>query len=342
MRDEDFMGQAIVQARRGVGRTSPNPAVGAVLVRGGQVVAKGFHRRAGEPHAEIEALRALTKPEDARGATLYVTLEPCSTRGRTPPCVAAIVQAGIGRVVIGTLDPNPSHAGRAVSLLEANGVTVTTGVRAAECAALNRPFNKWIVQKMPYVIAKYAMTLDGRLTLPLADGRWLTGEEAQRDVHRLRAQVDAILIGANTLRLDNPRLTVRGVKGARQPWRVIISRGGTLPAQARMFTDEWRERTLLFRQKSLRAVLRELGRREVTSVLIEGGMQVLGEAFDRRLVDAVQAYMVPRIGGGEVLAMGGRGSKEERLAPRLIDPVYRALGEDVRITGEVAWGKVES
>lgn len=337
MNDARFMRLALQQARRGLGQTSPNPAVGAVVVKDGRVLAAGFHRRAGLPHAEVEALHALPSKKLARGASLYVTLEPCTTHGRTPPCVQAIRQAGLARVIIGANDPNPKHAGRAAGWLEAHGIATTSGVLAGECAALNRAYHKWIVQKMPWVIAKYAMTLDGRLTLPPGESRWLTSEEARSDVHRLRAQVDAILIGANTLRMDNPRLTVRGVPGARQPWRVVISRGGSLPGGALLFTDDHKDKTLVFRDKTLHTVLRELARREVTSVLIEGGMQVLGEAFDRGLVDAVQAYMAPLVAGGHVPAVGGRGFRDMARAPQLLAPVYQALGDDVRITGEVAF-----
>jgi len=336
MDDEQFMQMAILQARRGLGQTSPNPAVGALVVKDRQVLAMGYHRKAGQPHAEVEAIDSLPTPKLAQGATLYVTLEPCTTKGRTPPCVEAIAASGFGRVVFGAHDPNPKHSGRAIPWLEERGIEVTSGVLASECAAINPEFNKWITQRIPRVIAKFAMTLDGKLTLPPGEGRWLTSDEARRDVHRLRARVDAILIGANTLRMDNPHLTVRGVAGARQPWRVVISRGGSLPAAAHLFTDEWKDRTLVFRNKPLKTVLRDLARREVTSVMIEGGMQTLGEAFDRGLVDAVQAYISPIVAGGHVKAVGGRGARAGLMAPQLIAPTYQAMGDDLRVTGEVA------
>jgi diaminohydroxyphosphoribosylaminopyrimidine deaminase/5-amino-6-(5-phosphoribosylamino)uracil reductase len=168
--DERFMRLALREAAKGAGRTSPNPAVGAVIVRGGRVLARGYHHAAGQPHAEIEALRALPRPELARGARLYVTLEPCSTHGRTPPCTEAILAAGLGRVVIGAVDPNPRHAGRAGELLAAGGVSVTAGVLAEECARLNRAFNKWIVTGEPWVIAKAALTRDGSLTRAAGEG----------------------------------------------------------------------------------------------------------------------------------------------------------------------------
>ena len=335
MHDDEFMRAALAEARRGLGHTSPNPAVGAVIVRGGKIVARGYHHRAGLPHAEIEALRALPKPALAKGATIYVTLEPCSTDGRTPPCVNAIIAAGLRRVVIGAIDPNPAHAGRGVELLRAAGVTVTTGVLGKECCALNAAFNHWIVTKLPLVIAKAGMSLDGRLSRPPGEGQWLTNAAARKDAHQLRAQVDAILVGAETVRRDNPRLTVRGIRGAKQPWRIVITRSGNLPKDAHLFTDVHRERTLVYRGKSLRAVLRDLGKRQITSVMIEGGGGVLGEAFDRRLVQRAHFYLAPLLCGGPAVVVSGRGVGSSAEAAIIREPVYLQLGDNLRLTGEV-------
>jgi diaminohydroxyphosphoribosylaminopyrimidine deaminase/5-amino-6-(5-phosphoribosylamino)uracil reductase len=342
MQDEEFMRAALAEARRGLGHTSPNPAVGAVIVRGGKIVARGYHHRAGLPHAEIEALRALPKPELAKGATIYVTLEPCSTHGRTPPCVNAIIAAGFRRVVIGTIDPNPSHAGRGVEILRAAGITVVTGVLEKECRELNAAFNHWIVTKLPLVIAKAGMSLDGRLTRPPGEGQWLTNAAARKDAHQLRAQVDAILVGAETVRRDNPRLTVRGVRGARQPWRIVMTRSGNLPKDAHLFTDEHRERTLVYRGKSLRAVLRDLGKRQITSVMIEGGGGVLGEAFDRRLVQRAHFYVAPLLCGGPAVVVSGRGVGSNAEAATIRDAIYTRLGDNLRLTGEVEYPKPNS
>ena len=335
--DEQTMHMALREARRGLGQTSPNPAVGAVIVRDGRIIARGYHRRAGLPHAEIEALDALKKPAQARGATLYVTLEPCSTHGRTPPCVEAILRAGLRRVVVGTIDPNPSHAGRGVEILRTAGVTVTTGVLEAECRELNAAFNHWIVTKFPLVIAKAGMSLDGRLTRPPGEGQWLTSPAARADAQKLRAQVDAILVGAETVRADNPRLTVRGIPGARQPWRVVLTRSGRLPGEAHIFTDAHRDRTLVYRGKSMRAVLRDLGQRQVTSVLIEGGGQVLGEAFDRRLVHRIQFYVAPLLCGGPAVIIGGHGARSTADSIAIRHPHYEKVGSDLRLTGEVEY-----
>ncbi len=278
------MWAALAEARRGIGTASPNPAVGAVLVQRGRITATGYHRATGLPHAEIECL-ADAPGASLRSATLYVTLEPCSTTGRTPPCTIAIVRAGVGRVVIGATDPNPLHGGRAIRELRSAGIEVTTGVLAVECTRLNEAFNKWIVTGKPFVIAKCGMSLDGRLTRTPNEERWLTSPAARRHARQLRAQVDAIVIGAETLRQDNPRLTTRGEGNGRQPWRVVLARSGKLPRAAHLFTDRFAGRTLVYRRKSLVQVLADLGRREITSVLIEGGGDVLGQAFDARLVD---------------------------------------------------------
>ena len=339
MDDEKFMRAALREAERGLGHTSPNPAVGAVIVRGGRIVARGFHRRAGEAHAEIEAIRALKNPALAKGATIFVTLEPCSTHGRTPPCCDALIRAGFARVVIGAIDPNPKHAGRGVAILRDAGIDVSTGVLAAECAALNRAFNKWIVTRMPWVIAKAGLSLDGRLTRPPGEGQWLTSAASRAHAMRLRAHADAILIGAGTLRADDPRLTIRGVPGftRKQPWRIILTRRGRLPKTAHVFTDAHRDRTLVFRNKSLRTVLRDLGRRGVVSVLIEGGGTVLGDAFDRRLVDEVHFYIAPLLcGGPHVIA--GRGAVSTAASVSIREARYERIGGDLHVSGLAAYG----
>ena len=323
---------AIREAMRGLGQTSPNPAVGALIVRNGRILARGFHHAAGKPHAEIEALGALRLPALARGATLYVTLEPCSTHGRTPPCTDAIRSAGIRRVVIGAIDPNPRHAGRARQVLETAGITVTAGVLGEECRQLNVAFNRWIVTGMPWVIAKAALTLDGRLTRPPGEDRWLSGPASRAHAHRQRALVDAILVGAGTVRADNPQLTVRGVKGARQPWRIVVTRSGNLPLGAHLFSDAWKDRTLVFRRRGLKTVLRELGRKGLTSVLIEGGSETLGEAFAAGLVDEVQFYLTPWIVGGPKLAV----PRQRNFPPfALSSPIYKKIGKDIFLRAKV-------
>ena len=337
--DELFMRAALREARRGLGQTSPNPAVGAVLVVGKRIVARGHHRKAGAPHAEVECFQKFGR-RMPKNATLYVTLEPCSTTGRTGPCTAAILESGIANLVAGAVDPNPRHSGRGIELLRKKGIAVRTGVLAAECSAMNEAYNKWIQTGRPFVIAKCGMSLDGRLTLPPTGGRWLTSAASRRHTHRLRAHVDAILVGAETIRADNPRLTVRGVPGARQPWRIVLSRSGSLPRNARIFTDRRADRTMIFRNVELDALLRELGAKAITSVLLEGGGAILGQAFDHRLIDKVQLYIAPLLSGGPVVAFAGAGASSTQEAPRLDRVRYEKIGPDICVTGYPAYDRV--
>ena len=326
------MRAALREARKTLGQTSPNPAVGAVLVIDDRIVANGHHREAGLDHAEIECLRNFGAAVPAR-ATLYVTLEPCSTAGRTAPCTDAILKAGVRSVVIGAIDVNPRHSGKGVTQLRNAGVKVRQGVLADECARLNEAFNKWIVTGQPFVIAKCGMSLDGRLTRQVEEPRWITGPSARRHARELRAHVDAVLVGAETLRADNPRLTVRGARRARQPWRVVLTRSGKLPRRARLFSDHLAARTLIYKSKSLADVVKDLSKRGITSVLIEGGGDVLGQALDARLIDKVQLYVGPILAGGPVIAFPGRGADTTPNALRLRNVSYRRIGQSVCITG---------
>ena len=327
-RDAKFMHAALAEAEKGVARTSPNPAVGAVLVIDNQIVAKGHHREAGRPHAEIECLRDFGTPVPPR-STLYITLEPCSTFGRTGACTDAIISARIRNVVIGAADINPRHCGRGIVQLRKAGVTVREGVLAEECTRLNEAFNKWIVTGCPFVIAKCGMSLDGRLTRTFGEPRWITGRAARHHAHALRVRVDAVLVGAETVRVDNPRLTVRGVHAVRQPWRVVLTRSGRLPRRAHLFSDRFAARTLVYQQKSLAAVLKDLGKRSITSVLIEGGGEILGEALDKRLIDKVQMYVGPMLTGGPVTAFPGHGANKTANALRLRDVQYERMGQTI-------------
>ena len=337
--DGKFMLLALAEAKKGARLTAPNPAVGALVLKNGRVLAKGNHRRAGLPHAEIEAIRKLT-PAQLRGATLYVTLEPCSSHGRTPPCTDAIVEAGIERVVYGITDPDPRHSGRASRILRKAGLLVTEGVNAktAEaCAELNRHWNHRISTGLPWVIAKAGMSLDGKLDSP-PHRRWITSAASRRESMRLRASVEAIIVGGGTIRADDPSLTIRGIRipeGRLQPWRVVWSRSGKLPKKARIFTDAHRDRTIVIRGTSLRGALRELGRRGISSVLIEGGGRTLGEAFDRKLVDEIRFFIAPVIQGGLVPAVGGKGAASNEEGLRLEEVTYRKFGSDLMISARV-------
>jgi diaminohydroxyphosphoribosylaminopyrimidine deaminase/5-amino-6-(5-phosphoribosylamino)uracil reductase len=333
--DERYMRVALCQARKGLGTTSPNPVVGAVIVRQRQILSTGYHHEAGGPHAEIEAISRLESSEDAAGATLYVTLEPCSTYGKTPPCTEAIIGMKFSRVVIGAIDPNPQHQSRGCEQLRKAGIIVTPGILETECTQLNCGFNKWITTGMPWVIAKVAQSLDGRITRPPGEPRWLSNSRSQRLVQRFRSTVDAILVGAETLRRDDPQLTVRTIKRVVQPWRVVVTRSGNLPGKARMFLDEFADRTIVYRNRDWKNILVDLGKKGVTRLLIEGGGQVLGQLLDEGRIDEVWCFIAPLLTGGDTPSFGGRGIPKSSDAFSL-DPVcYKRIGNDVLITGRV-------
>lgn len=340
------MQRALALARRGQGLTRPNPPVGAVVVKGGRVVGEGWHRKAGGPHAEVFALRAAGAR--ARGATLYVTLEPCSTFGRTPPCTDAIQAAGIARVVVATADPNPKHAGRGLRLLTRRGVAVTSGICAAEARALIEPFALRMLKSRPFVTLKLGVTLDGRIADRRGKSKWITGPAARRHVQALRRRVDAILVGAGTVRADDPQLTPRPA-ASRRPLRVVVSHTGRLPARARLFTDERSADTLVYvpaaaaavhagratvvasrgARVSLSAVLKDLARRDVMHVLCEGGGELASALLRAGLVDELQWIVAPRLLGATGRpAVGGPGWPLAGAPPWKITNVQR-VGDDV-------------
>ena len=332
--DEKWMHAALAEARKANGLTSPNPPVGAVIVRDGELLARGHHRKAGGPHAEVRAIEACVKkhgPDSTRSGTIYVTLEPCSTTGKTPPCTSAIVAAGFKRVVFGSTDPNPDHRGRAVALLEKENITVTEGILRDECDALLAPWRKFITTGMPWVIAKAAVSLDGRLTRPAGEGQWLTGKKSRAHAMHLRRRADAILVGANTVRADNPSLTVRGTpaRGKLQPWRCILSRSKALPEDAHLFSDKHLNRTLVY-DEGLEPALRDLATRGVTTVLIEGGGQILGDAFEHDLVDEVAFYVAPIVcGSGCAPAIANVLAQSHALDGVTV----KQLGDDTLVSG---------
>lgn len=337
--DPRWMLQALDQARRGIGLTSPNPAVGSVIVAQGKLIGAGYHHKAGQPHAEVEAIRdaQARHPELLHGATIYVTLEPCCTHGRTGPCTEAIKAAGIARVVWGAEDPNPKHLGRALEVLESAGIAVTIGVLAAECREVIRPFAKWVTTGLPYVIAKAGQSLDGRITRPPGESQWITSEAARVHGRSLRARVDAILVGAETVRQDNPKLTLRdgsAPAGKEQPWRVVLTRSGDLPEQALLFTDEFKDRTLVLRDLTFDEVLRDLGQRGVAAVLVEGGGNVLAQAFRSQAVDEVFWYIAPLLCGNGVPTL----NDSSWASSVALDQVeILPIGDNVCIHGRPVW-----
>ncbi len=331
---------ALAEARKGLGRCAPNPPVGAVLVKDGQLLASGWHRAAGLPHAECEALAAAASRHGAaalRGATAYITLEPCSTYGRTPPCTTALIAAGLARVVYACVDRNPQHAGRADAILHDAGIAVTAGVCADAAELLLRPFFKVRTTGLPWLIWKTAMSLDGRITRPPGEGQWLTGEAARADVQQLRATVDAILTSGETVRRDRPALTLRTpglLEGRSQPWRVVVTdHPSTLPPDAPLFTDAWRERTLLRAGTDLTTMLRALASEQgVLSVLVEAGGRFSAALFEAGLVDEVVIYLAPLLCGGPVPALAAANLP---ASLQLADLSVTQLGADLRLRGVI-------
>ena len=347
--DSHWMRKAIALARRAEGLTRPNPPVGAILVKNGKSIGQGWHKKAGGPHAEVFALRQAG--DAARGATLYVTLEPCSTFGRTPPCSAAVIRAGIARVVVGTVDPNPKHAGRGLRQLRQAGIRVETGVCAAEAADLIAPFACHILKARPFFTLKLGLSLDGRIADSTHSSRWITGPEAREHVQALRRSADAILVGAGTVRHDNPSLWPRP-DGKRNPWRVIVVRKGPLPIGAQVFTDAHAPRTIVAAPKGwnpacarklrhqgvtvlelpktrlLPALALELGKMGILHVLCEGGGILAGELLQARLVDELCVFLSPMLIGGPVGATGLT-SWLLAQAPRFEWQETRPVGKDM-------------
>ncbi len=362
--DERHMREALALAAQARGFTSPNPAVGAVIVKGGCVIGRGYHKQAGKPHAEMEALRdAARKKQSVNGATLYVTLEPCCTHGRTPPCTDAILAAGIRRVVVGATDPNPNHAGGGLRLLKRGGVAVLAGMLKHEAARLNESFNHWIIHRTPFVTIKSAVTMDGRIATATGDSKWITGTAARRHVMtELRRNADAILVGINTILADDPSLTYRGRGASRKAWRrIVLDSQARTPLTAKIVTDDAANQTLVVvgqgapgdRVAALRKrvtvveapldrgridlnwLLSQLGGEGITSLLVEGGGEVNAVFLEAGLAQRIAFYYAPKILGGRDSrpAVGGAGAASLQAAAELQDVEFRALGRDWLITG---------
>lgn len=359
--DAGFMRLALREARKGLGRTSPNPSVGAVIVKDGKVAATGYHRSAGLPHAEVEALSQLGGR--CPGATLYVTLEPCNHTGRTPPCTHAILNSGIQRVVVGMKDPNPGVAGGGCAFLERHGVEVTVGVLEGECRRLNEDFVRFVTSKRPFVIAKSAMTLDGWTATSTGHSKWITNEASRAFVHRLRDRVDAVLVGIGTVLADNPSLTARLKRGrGRDPLRIIVDTHLRTPRNARVVTQDSSARTLIVTGKDpspvdcrgfpedrvsimtcplrngkidLTALAARLGEMSVMSLLVEGGAGIIGSLLRDRLIDKCYLFKAPKLlcGGDGIPMAAGPGPREMSDALVLKEIRVRRFKDDILIRG---------
>lgn len=354
--DEKHMQLALKLAAKGRGGTSPNPMVGAVLVRDGQIVGQGYHKKAGGPHAEVNAISAAGK--DAQNATLYVTLEPCNHHGRTPPCTKAILDAKIKRVVVGMRDPNPNVKGGGIEFLKSRGIDVKWGIQEAQCKLLNEAFITFIEKKRPFVIMKAATSLDGKIATGSGDAKWITSEESRLLVHRLRNEVDAILVGIGTVLQDDPQLTTRLPKGkGRNPVRVVLDSRLRTPVSAKVADassdsstilvvsediPESRKKPFLSRGVEVIAVskrenglnlldlLTKLARRGIVSLLVEGGGSVFSSFLNAGLIDKYYLFYAPIIVGGDRAfeMAGGCGVELIKDARRLERLKIKRIGQD--------------
>jgi diaminohydroxyphosphoribosylaminopyrimidine deaminase/5-amino-6-(5-phosphoribosylamino)uracil reductase len=323
-----IMSRALALAKRGQGYVEPNPMVGAVLVRDGQITGQGYHKRIGGDHAEIEAIKNCVDPA---GCDLYVTLEPCAHHGRTPPCTEAVIKAGVKRVFAAMQDPNEKVAGRGIAALRDAGIDVYVGLCEQEVRQLYEPYIKRMTTGLPWVIAKWAQTLDGKIATSTGDSRWISGEKSRRIVHQLRARVDAIMVGVGTVIVDDPLLTARNVKVKRQALRVVMDSSGRTPADARLLQGS--PQTIVTKD-SLRDVLLHLAKaHDATNVLVEGGSTLLGSLFADGLVDQLIVFAAPKVlGDYEALpAVRGLQIKEISDAKPLCLRAAKRVGDDVML-----------
>jgi diaminohydroxyphosphoribosylaminopyrimidine deaminase/5-amino-6-(5-phosphoribosylamino)uracil reductase len=364
--DERFMARALALAALGEGCVEPNPQVGCVIVKDGQIVGEGFHERFGGPHAEVIALAHAG--ETARGATVYVTLEPCCHHGKTPPCTEGLIRAGVTRVVAAMNDPSPEVSGAGFAALEAAGVSWTVDILANEARRLTAPYRQLIMTGRPWVIAKWAMTLDGKIATRSGDSRWISSEASRAVVHQLRGRVDAIMIGSNTVRIDDPLLTARPADLTdikRTATRIVVDSVASLAPTSRLVqtaadvpvlvaaSDSAPQSTVdalsaqnaeVFRcsgakhAQRLVSLLNELGRRRMTNVMVEGGSRLLGTLFEMRAIDEVHVFLAPKIVGGDSAAspIAGDGVEQLSEALSLADITIEELGGDVYVHGRVS------
>ncbi len=366
--DLRYMSTALRLAEQGLGQTSPNPMVGAVVVSKGRIVGQAYHHAAGEPHAEALALKQAGVL--AKGATLYITLEPCChLKKRTPPCVPAVIRSGVRRVVVAMADPNPMVRGRGIAALRRAGISVTTGVARQEAEQVNRAYIHWIRTGRPYVIMKAGMTLDGKLATASGESKWITSAASRAEVHRLRKQVDAVLVGIGTVLADNPELTARSGPrferlARRQPMRVIVDSRLRIPLPSTVLSGQREAKTVIATTKrasssrlsalagrgietlrlpaqrnrvSMPSLLKELGRRGITSLLVEGGSEVNAALLREKLVNSVRLYLAPALLGGKNARglIGGKSPRRLAQAVTLRQMKTRLVGPDLLIEGDL-------
>lgn len=358
--DKRYMALAIKLAKKAEGRTSPNPLVGAVIVKGGRIIGKGYHKKCGLPHAEVYAIKAAGAK--ARGSTLYVTLEPCDHHGRTPPCTDAIIKSGIKRVVMAMKDPNPITDGRGIKKLKKHGIKTEAGILENEAKAINKPFIKFITKKLPYVRVKIAESIDGKIATKSGDSKWITGEESRRYVHGLRGRVDAVMVGSGTVLKDDPMLSCR-IPGAKQPLRVIVDSSLRTPFTSKLFSTSGSHSVLIATTKKasfkkaeiyarsgisllfcklknnrvdLKDLLKKLSWLGITDLLVEGGGELAAGLVEDRLVDQFMFFISPKIIGGRDAKTSVEGIGVDRVADavKLKNISIRMFADDIMIEAE--------
>ncbi len=373
--DRRYMKRALELAENGVGKVNPNPLVGAVIVKDGRIIGEGWHEKYGQAHAEVNAIRSAETPagciggETVEGSTVYVNLEPCSHYGKTPPCVELLIRKRVKRVVIGTLDPNPLVTGQGIQKLRAAGIEVEIGVMEQECRKVNEVFFHYMEKQRPFVVLKAAMSLDGKIAAPSGESKWITGEEARRDVQLLRKQYSAIMAGIGTVIKDDPELTCR-LSGGRNPQRIILDSSLRIPPESKVLSDPMGNPAMLVcteraspekvrrledmgakvmycgsrnGQIDLAELMEKLGGLSIDSILLEGGAGVNDSAFAQGIVDKIILYIAPKIIGGEKskTAVGGAGiASLDQAFPLTIQSMDR-IGQDMKITAykrsQVEW-----
>ncbi len=331
---------AIELAKKAHGMTNPNPVVGAVIVKNGNIVGRGYHEKAGLPHAEISALRNAGRV--ARGATLYVTLEPCNHFGRTPPCTDSIITSGIKKVVIGMKDPNPLNNGSGMKKLRKYGIKIISGILEKECESINKPYIKFITTGMPYVTVKVAQSLDGKIATKTGDSKWISSEDSRRFVHELRSRVDAVMVGANTVIRDDPALLSK-IPGAKQPARIIITGNSKIPPQAKIFSTRERSPVIIVKSGSsnsgktdLVKLLKLLGRQNIMHILVEGGGELIALLAEKGLIDRFFIFIAPKIIGGRnaKTSVEGNGINYVKNAANLNIMSIKRFKKDILIEAE--------
>lgn len=358
MSDENFMREALRIAKNAEGRTSPNPLVGAVIVRDEKIIAEGWHRKAGTPHAEVHALNMAG--ELAENSTMYVTLEPCSHYGRTPPCANKIVESGIKKVFVAMQDPNPKVAGRGIEILKSAGISVEVGLMEDEARKLNEVFIKYITKKIPFVTAKFACSLDGKISTVAGESQWISCPESRKFSHHLRDINDAIMVGVNTVIADNPSLTTR-IDGGKNPVRIVVDSMARTPIDSKIIRDGQAKNIIAVTENApiekisalknfgaeifvagrdkvdLKILLEELARREITSVLVEGGGTLHYSMFENNLVDKIFAFIAPKIIGGKnsLTAVEGKGFEKLSDVVQIKNLTSEKIGDDILLKGYI-------